>query len=93
MELPIQHIPDFIDNDDNVKKIIYFGIGSHFNGNLQDISNYWKDNEIDSSDFFESVNLGIKFSSFSEIKDWFNTEYMKILLEYCHDAFDYVRYL
>jgi hypothetical protein len=53
----------------------------------------WEDNEIDSSDFFESVNLDIKFSSFSEIKDWFNTEYMKILLEYCHDAFDYVRYL
>ena len=45
MELPIQHVSDFIDNGDDIKKIIYFGVGSHFNGNLQDISNYWKDNE------------------------------------------------
>jgi len=53
----------------------------------------WEEDEIDSSDFLESENLDIKFNSFSEIKDWFNTEYMEILSEYCYSAFNYVRYL
>ena len=49
--------------------------------------------EVDPGDFYESIPIKVKFNSFSEIKDWFNTEYIKIVSEYCESAFDYVRYL
>jgi hypothetical protein len=44
-------------------------------------------------EFSEYEVLDNKFNEVSEIIDWFNTEYMKILSEYCDNAFDHVRYL
>jgi len=54
---------------------------------------YDEEIEVDPGDFYESIPLDIEFNSFSEIKDWFESEYMEMVSEYCESAFDYVRYL
>lgn len=54
---------------------------------------YDEELEVDPGGFYEEEPLEMKFNSFSEIKDWFNNKYMKMVSEYCESAFDYVRYL
>ena len=42
--------------------------------------------------YFESVNLkNLEFSSFSDIKKWFENDYLKILINYCEPIFSELR--
>lgn len=42
--------------------------------------------------YFESINLkNLEFSSFSDIKKWFENDYLKILINYCEPIFRELR--
>lgn len=66
----------------------------YFDGNCSlpiDLEYYQYIDDVDEAqdhsiagDYFESFNLkNLEFSSFSEIKRWFENDYLKILIDYC----------